>query len=59
MAKYIFKKLKDENNPYDKTNITLELEAESLTELFEAFEDFLKGSGFQFSGTIDTVEDEQ
>lgn len=38
--------------------VTVSLRAESLHEVLEAFERFLKGAGFVFNGTLDIVEEE-
>lgn len=55
MAKYTFTcqhfTLRD--RPIDK--ITYEIEADSLHELLAGVENFLKGSGFVFDGTLDIV----
>lgn len=54
MTKYIFKKLKDETNEYDISELTMEIEAFTLTEIIEEFGNFLKGSGFSSDG-VDTA----
>jgi len=46
MAKYVFKKLKDETNHYDVSELTMEVEAENINDIIEEFSNFLKGSGF-------------
>lgn len=48
MTKYVFKKLKD--GTYDTVELTMEIEAGTLTEIIEEFGNFLKGSGFSSEG---------
>lgn len=38
--------------------ITHEFEADTLTEALEAYQYFLKGCGFHFSGELEIVEDD-
>lgn len=59
MSKYIFTKKKDIDNKFDTTNVTIECDAETLEDLFSAFEEFLLGCGFKFNGTIDIVNDDE
>jgi hypothetical protein len=61
MAKYIFKKLKDEGNQHDTTDVTFELEADSMNDVIEAFEEFLVGSGFiidRVKQSLDLIDNE-
>lgn len=61
MAKFIFKKLKDETNRFDTTDVTFEIEADSMGDVIEAFEEFLVGSGFiidRVKQSIDLVDNE-
>ena len=58
MPKYIFKKLKDENNDFDTTTVELTVESENLGDVVEAFEEFLRGSGFHPRGSLDFIEDD-
>lgn len=60
MAKYIFQKLKDEENRFDKSTVNFEVEAVTYVELLEEFEHFLRASGFRFDGRVEIVpEDEE
>lgn len=43
---------------YSGTKTTVEFEAETLGEIVEHFEAFLKGGGFHFNGYLDLTEDE-
>ena len=54
MAKYTF--ISEES--LNRSKVTFEFEAVSLTEMLEQFEYFLRGSGFMFDGFIDIVESE-
>lgn len=58
MPKYIFKKEKDLNNTFDNTTVELAVDTESQDEILTAFEEFLRGCGFYFDGTIELVKDE-
>ncbi len=58
-AKYKFEKLKDSTNPYDCTDVTVVVEADSLPELVTAFERFLQGCGYVFKGELDFVYEEE
>lgn len=55
---YIFKKVPEpKENAFDQTTVkmtTLHNE-QSLTDLLEMFQDFLKGCGFSFDGNIEIV----
>lgn len=46
MPTYKFKKEKDPTNPYDDTDVFIKCETEDLTQLIEAFEDFIGACGF-------------
>jgi hypothetical protein len=61
MAKFIFKKIKDETNRFDTVDVTFEIEADSMNDVIEAFEEFLVGSGFiidRVKQSIDLVDNE-
>jgi hypothetical protein len=58
MARYTFIKEKDFKNVFDSTKVTVEIDCVSLNEVLEAFEDFLKGSGFILKGKVEIIEDE-
>jgi len=46
MAKYTLTKEPDKTNDFDLTTVSIEFEAEQIEQVFESFEDFLKGCGF-------------
>lgn len=58
---YIFKKIKDLDNPYDKTTVTIESESATLPDLLQDFKDFLLASGFVIDGdlVIENITDEE
>lgn len=56
---YIFKHQRDPENRFDTTDITFEVDTVSLAELVQAFEHFLKASGFSFDGQLEVVSDEE
>ena len=51
---YKFIKTKDDDNHFDCTNVTIEVETEQRQELINAFIEFLSGCGFS---TEDLKED--
>jgi hypothetical protein len=53
--KYVFKQI----DSYTPSETTVEFEADSLETILEQFEMFLKGSGYQISGTLDIVYPEE
>ena len=56
---YVFKKIKDENNVFDISDVEITVHDEAnLSDLLEQFERFLQASGFGFEGSIDIVEEE-
>lgn len=57
MSKYIFIKKPDENNQYDISTVTIELETDTKSDLIEHFEDFLKACGYVIRGYITEVEE--
>lgn len=58
MSKYTFTcEYVDMTGQPDGSKITLEVQEESLTNVVEAFERFLKGAGFVFDGYLDIVDD--
>lgn len=59
MSKYKFVKYKDIENSYDTTKVIIQLDANSLPELLEAFEDFLRASSFSFDGHLEIVKDDE
>lgn len=54
MAKYTFICEEDYGTPAKRT---VEFEADSLNDILNEFEMFLRGSGFYFRGTLDVVND--
>ena len=54
--KYIFKQIDDISGHNAET--TIEFSADSLPDILEHFEMFIRGSGFHPSGTLDFVEDD-
>lgn len=50
--KYVFKKLQDNDNQSTSSTLILKSDAESLDKLINDFENFLRGSGFVFSGSL-------
>jgi hypothetical protein len=59
MTKYKFIKYKDPDNSFDDTNVAVEVEADTLDNILQAFEDFLRGAGFGLTNqTIEAVKDE-
>ena len=55
--KYIFKQIDNISGRLAET--TIEFHADSLSDILEQFEMFLRGSGFHTSGTLDFVPDEE
>ena len=55
--KYIFKQI--DNISGRSAETTVEFSADSLPDILEHFEMFLRGSGFHFSGNLDFVSDEE
>lgn len=58
MSKYTFTKVPDPNNRFDFTTVTVELEADGLQDLIEAFEEFLAGCSFS-RVKIETVDPDE
>lgn len=56
---YKFVKLKDKNNEYDNIKIKMSVETDTLSDLLEAFSDFLKASGFNFKGEVIIYDEEE
>lgn len=60
MSKYIFTKIPDAQNEYDRTRIEFVAEADTITDLLEVVEDFLRGCGFHVdAGSIQIVGKEE
>jgi hypothetical protein len=55
MSRYKFIKERDENNTFDITEITFNVEAVQLEDLIQEFELFLKASGFIFDGNLEIL----
>jgi len=45
-TKIILRKEKDETNEFDHSTVTITTDAENLNDLFNIFEDFIKGIGY-------------
>jgi|CXWL01.1.fsa_nt_gi hypothetical protein len=58
MSKFIFIKEQDKDNHFDTTTVRIESDTVSLPELLNDFEDFLRGAGFRFDGSLEIVDDE-
>lgn len=54
---YVFKKIKDEQNPYDTTTVIVKIDTVTLGDLLEGFEDFLRACGYQFKGNLNIVDE--
>lgn len=56
----IFKKTRNKSNEFDNTDITHEVDAQTLPEIIEAFEYFLRGAGFHWpeNMSLDLVAEE-
>lgn len=55
MSRYKFIKERDDNNTFDITEITFDVEAVQLEDLVQEFELFLKASGFVFDGNLEIL----
>lgn len=58
MATYIFIKKPDTNNEYDITTVQIKVETIIVDDLLDAFEDFLKASGYVVNGKISIIKKE-
>jgi hypothetical protein len=58
---YKFIKTVDPENKFDKTNVIIELphNEQSIDDLLEAFEEFMRGCGFVFDGHLEVVDEEE
>ncbi len=60
MKKYTFQSERDVENKYDCTNIILTVESDSLTDIIQGVEYFLRANGFTLANKhIDIVEDDE
>ena len=57
MTKYVFIKHPNPDNEFDNTRIEFTVEGQSIPEIIESFEDFLRGCGFVVSGKLEIVEE--
>jgi hypothetical protein len=57
MFKFI--KEKDPKNQFSINRVEMSCSGESLPEILESFEDFLRGCGFIFDGNLYIVSDEE
>ncbi len=58
MSKYIFTKLPMAHDEFDDVKLQMTTEAETLSDLIETFQYFLKGSGFHFDGNLEIVTED-
>lgn len=56
---YKFIKLRNPENKFDNIEVEMTVEAESLQEMLEAFEDFLFTCSYRPKGHLDFVEEEE
>lgn len=56
--KFKFTKTADDQSKFDSANLTMETSAVYLPDILKDFEDFLKGCGFVFEGSLEVVEPE-
>lgn len=54
---YTFKYVKDPENTFDTTDVTIEADITSLYELLEVFHKFVLANGFTPKGTLEYVEE--
>ena len=52
-------KEKNSSNSFDHMNVCIETEAETLAEVLEALDVFIKACGFNPKGTLGYVEEEE
>lgn len=56
---HTFTKTRDLLNHLDHTEVTVKTEAEQLSDVVSAFEDYLRGCGFHFEGQrLELVDDD-
>lgn len=55
---YVFKKIKNPDNKFDRADIIMKVDTENLDDLLDYFEYFLRASGYSFKGEVDIVEHE-
>lgn len=55
MTNYTFKKDRDTTNKFDTTNVVIECDTESLSDLVDAFNDFLVACGFSRNHQVEVV----
>lgn len=49
----------DPDNPHDKNTVSISTNADNLLDLVEAFERYLKATGFVFDGQLDIVKEDE
>jgi hypothetical protein len=53
-----FKKTKDPDNPkYDHTNVIVTCDSPTLTDVCDAFADFLRGAGYGYVKELEVITD--
>lgn len=56
---YIFRKVPDDSNKFDCTEIIVKVDTVDRDELLEAFASFLRGCGYAVDGELEIVNDEK
>lgn len=59
MSKYVFKKIKDETNKFEISDIEMTVDTVSLNDLLQEFQFFLLASGYTFDGDVDIVKNDE
>jgi hypothetical protein len=54
-VKIVIKKVKVETNSFDNTSVMVVAEVTTLDEALQAYEDFLRGCGFHFDGSLEVI----
>jgi len=57
-VRLVFIKQRDEANTHDNTIVNMETMADYLPDILEDFECFLRACGFQFTGTLTIIDEE-
>lgn len=56
---YQFTKFKDPENKFDNSDLVMTCDTIVLSELLENFENFLKGCGYIFEGSVQIIDTEE
>lgn len=54
-----FQKIRDKDNRFDNTDVIIETQSLTVTDLLEDFKDFLNGCGYIINGTLVIEPDEE